>query len=284
MNEQTKRWYPLALVLAACAASLAVFDRLPDPMAVHWDIAGNPNGWMPRAAGAFISPGMMLIAWFSLRAAPLLDPRRANYERFTAAYELSVATLLVLVFVVHLVLLAIALGYPVPVNRLAPALIGAVFIIIGNVIPRARSNFMFGIRTPWTLSSDRVWARTHRLAGYTMTLAGGVMVLSALLTSAGLLGAIVVSAVVSALVAPAIYSYFTFRRAPMTSREPLQERSALTSRQDPYRTPTCRASRSSSSSGVRERSDAIQSWFPCTSGLGGVSPCGSLAWARTRRR
>jgi uncharacterized membrane protein len=212
MNDYIKRWYPAALVLAACAASLAVFNRLPDPMAVHWDLAGNANGWMPRSVGAFITPMIMIVAWFSLRVAPLLDPRRANYEKFTAAYELTVATLLVLVLVIHLVVLAIALGYNVPVQRLAPALLGVAFLVIGNVIPRARSNFMFGIRTPWTLSNDRVWARTHRLAGYTMTLAGAVMLLSAALLSPDLLGAVVVGAIVTALVAPAVYSYLTFRR------------------------------------------------------------------------
>ena len=212
MNDHLKRWYPLALVLAACAASLAVFSRLPDPMAVHWDLDGIPNGWMPRAVGAFITPMIMIVAWFGLRVAPLLDPRRANYEKFTAAYDLTVFTLLALVFVMHLVVLAIALGYHVPVNRLAPALIGVVFLVIGNVMPRARSNFMFGIRTPWTLSNERVWARTHRLAGYTMTAAGIVMILSAALLSPDLLGAVVVTAVVTALVAPAVYSYLTFRR------------------------------------------------------------------------
>jgi hypothetical protein len=72
----------------------------------------------------------------------------------------------------------------------------------GNVMLRARSNFMFGIRTPWTLSNDDVWARTHRFAGYTMTSAGLVMILSAAFVPPDILGAVVVSAIVAALVAP----------------------------------------------------------------------------------
>jgi immunity protein, SdpI family len=212
MNDYIKRWYPAALALAACAVSLAVFDRLPDSMAVHWDLAGNPNGWMPKTVGAFITPGIILVSWLTLRLAPLIDPRRPNYEKFTSAYDLTVAALLAMVFVMHLVLLAVALGYPLPVVRIAPALIGAVFVVVGNVMPRARSNFMFGIRTPWTLSNERVWARTHRLAGYTMTGAGVVMILSAALLPPDLLGAVIVAAIVAALVAPAVYSYLTFRR------------------------------------------------------------------------
>jgi uncharacterized membrane protein len=212
MNDYIKRWYPAALALTACAVSLAVFDRLPDSMAVHWDLAGNPNGWMPKSVGAFITPVIILVSWLTLRLAPLIDPRRPTYEKFTGAYDLTVAALLAMVFVMHFVLLAVALGYPLPVARIAPALIGAVFVVVGNVMPRARSNFMFGIRTPWTLSNERVWARTHRLAGYTMTGAGGVMILSAALLSPDLLGAVIVAAIVAALVAPAVYSYLTFRR------------------------------------------------------------------------
>ena len=212
MNDSVKRWYPIPLALIASACSLAVFDRLPDPMVVHWDLAGNPNGWMPRLLGAFITPVIMLFAWLILRVAPRLDPRRANYEKFAGTYELSVAALLGLAFALHLTLLAVALGYRVPIARIVPALVGLLFLVIGNVMPRARSNFMFGIRTPWTLSNDRVWARTHRLAGYTMTAAGVVMIVAARFASTDMLGAVLVTAVIAALVAPTVYSYLTFRR------------------------------------------------------------------------
>ena len=212
MNDYVKRWYPIPLALIAAACSLAVIDRLPDPMVVHWDLAGNPNGWMPRSVGAFITPVIMLVPWLMLRVVPRLDPRRANYQKFTGAYDRSAAAMLGLVFVLHLVLLAAALGYRVPIARIAAALGGVLFLVVGDVIPRVRSNFMFVIRTPWTLSSDRVWARTHRLAGYTMTAAGGVMMLSARFASTEILGAVVMTAVIAALVAPAVYSYLTFRR------------------------------------------------------------------------
>jgi Predicted integral membrane protein len=216
MIDHLKRWYPVVLVIVSAAASLAVFDRLPEQIAVHWDLAGNPNGWMPRAVGAFATPALLLFAWAMLRVAPTIDPRRENYDRFGAAYDIVVAALLIPVFLLHFVLLAIALGYPVPMARLAPALLGAMFVVIGNVMPRARSNFMFGIRTPWTLSNDRVWARTHHLAGYTMTVAGLVMLVAAALAPAGALQVIIISAIAAALLAPAVYSYLTFRRETIT--------------------------------------------------------------------
>ena len=103
---------------------------------------------------------------------PRIDPRAENYARFGEAYEVIVASVLVLLLVTHGIMLAVALGYHVSVARIVPALVGALFVVIGNMMPLVRPNWWFGIRTPWTLSNDRVWARTHRLAGYCMT-AGG---------------------------------------------------------------------------------------------------------------
>ena len=207
-----RRWYPIVLALAGVAASLAVFDRLPDPMAIHWSLDGAANGWMPRAVGAFIAPALLLVSWGLLRGAPTLDPRRENFAKFAGAYDTTVAALLTLGFVVHLIVLALGLGYQVSIGRVGPALVGVVFIIVGNVMPLARSNFMFGVRTPWTLSNERVWARTHRLAGYTMTIAGLVIVAIALLLPPGLIGAVFVACIGAALAAPVVYSYLTWKR------------------------------------------------------------------------
>jgi uncharacterized membrane protein len=216
MNDSLKRWYPIGLVVAACAASLMVYNRLPEQITVHWDLAGNPNGWMSRPIGAFITPIILLVAWAAMRAAPAIDPRRDNYERFGAAYDTVIAALLFPVFAIHLALLAVALGYPVPIARLAPAFMGTMFLVVGNVMPRARSNFMFGIRTPWTLSNDRVWARTHRLAGYTMTAAGLMLIVAAAVAPIAAMQGVVISAVAAGLVTPAVYSYFAFRRETRT--------------------------------------------------------------------
>jgi uncharacterized membrane protein len=102
-----------------------------------------------------------------------------------------------------------------PLKRWYPvllALIGALYLVIGNVMPRTRFNWWFGVRTPWTLSSDRVWTRTHRLAGYSMTGAGLVMLLVAIALPAELGIPVAVAASIAAVAAPAVYSYLTWRR------------------------------------------------------------------------
>ena len=107
---------------------------------------------------------------------------------------------------------AVALGYQVAVSRLVPALVGVLFVVIGNVMPRMRPNWWFGVRTPWTLSNDRVWARTHRLAGFSMTAAGLVMIASAFVLPARLGLPVLIAATVAATIGPALYSYLTWKR------------------------------------------------------------------------
>jgi uncharacterized membrane protein len=212
MKALLDRWYPLLLALLAAAISLAVYPRLPEQMTTHWDANGDPNGWMPRAVGAFFVPAMILLLGGILRIAPRIDPRRENYARFRGAYESTIAAVLLLVFAVHLIVLAAALGHRPPVARLAPMLVGILLLFIGNVLPRARSNWLYGIRTPWTLSSDRVWERTHRIAGYAMTAAGLLVILASVLLPPPLGLYLVVGTALAATLGPAVYSYFIWKQ------------------------------------------------------------------------
>ena len=212
MRDTLKTWYPLLLALLGAGLSAAVYPRLPESMVVHWDLQGNPNGWMPRPVGALILPVMLVVLWQLFRLAPRLDPRQANYARFGEAYETVVAATLLLVLATHCIMLGMALGYHLPVRRLVCALVGALYLVIGNVMPRTRSNWTFGVRTPWTLTSDRVWTRTHRLTGYSMMLAGIIMLAGAFVLPADIGVIVTVGACVAAALGPAAYSYVVWRR------------------------------------------------------------------------
>jgi uncharacterized membrane protein len=83
------------------------------------------------------------------------------------------------------------------------------FMVIGNYFGKTRKNFFLGIRTPWTLASDEVWGRTHRLAGRLFILQGLIMFAGVLfeIPVAVLLGMVGVIVVV-----PVVYSYVVYRR------------------------------------------------------------------------
>lgn len=207
-----RRLYPLLLAALAAAVSAAVYDRLPASMAVHWGLDGNPDGWMPRPFGAFFVPVLMLLLAQLMRALPRLDRRSEQSLGTSSAYEIIVAATMLLLLACHLLVIAVALGHSVPIGRVVPALVGALFVALGSAMPRLRPNRWAGIRTPWTLSDDRVWARTHRLAGISMVGGGIVMILAALTLPVSLGLPVMLGAAVAALVGPVVYSYLTSRR------------------------------------------------------------------------
>jgi len=116
-----------------------------------------------------------------------------------------------MIAVLHIAMIGAGIGWKVPMERLAPLMAGALFLVLGNVLPRARSNWMFGIRTPWTLTNDRVWERTHRMGGVVFVIAGLLLMLMALVApSAGVPVIVAVSVLVA--VVPIAYSYYAWRQ------------------------------------------------------------------------
>jgi len=205
-----RKWYPWVLVAAALAFSFAVFGRLPERLPTHWHARGVVNGWSSRALGAWLMPGIMAAMALVLPLLPNIDPRQVNFEKFRGTYDLVINAIITMVGVIHVAMLGAGLGWPVSMERITPLMVGGLFLILGNVMPRARPNWMFGIRTPWTLSNDRVWERTHRLGGYLFVGAGLLLLLSAALPAAAL--PVVIIGVVVVAVTPLVYSYVAWRQ------------------------------------------------------------------------
>ena len=206
-----RKWYPAIILAGAFLFSAIVYARLPATLITHWGVNGEPNGYSSRSVGAFILPAMGLALWVLMRGLPLIDPRRANYAKFEGTYDLMINLAVTLLVVVHVATLGRALGWPLPdALRTSAAVVGVVTLILGNVLPRARSNWWFGIRTPWTLSSDTVWTRTQRVGGYLFTAAGLITLLSALLPPVASFILLIASVGVASL-GSAVYSYFIWR-------------------------------------------------------------------------
>jgi uncharacterized membrane protein len=176
-----RKWIPLLIVAAAFIASAIVYPRLPEIIPTHWSgLDAQPDGWSSRAVGAWLMPAILLGMWGLLRVLPKIDPRGSNYAKFGGAFEGIIISVMLFMLGMHVIILRAALGHPAPMQRVVPLGIGVLFVVIGNLLPRARPNWFVGIRTPWTLSSDRVWEKTHRFGGRVFVAAGIVIVLGAL--------------------------------------------------------------------------------------------------------
>jgi len=191
--------------------SLFVYRKLPDQVAIHWNALGQADGYASKAMAAFGLPALLLLAHLIVRYALLYDPKRENQAPVMRLLSLWIVP--VLSCVLTPVTLLIAMDTPIAIERLGPVLVGAVFLLIGNYLPKSRQNYTIGIKLPWTLHDADNWNRTHRMAGPLWMVCGVLMMLSALLdfeSTPWLIGLIVALPLSMALI-PILYSFFLYR-------------------------------------------------------------------------
>ena len=161
----------LVMLGLQCITSFLLYPSLPDRLPTHWNIHGQVNGTMPKMQGLLVTLGINLGLYVLLLAIPYLDPKR-KIEQFRNTYgwiRLSVHIFMALLF---LAIMAYPLGYRIPMDRIVPALVSILIIILGNFMGKMRPNYFVGIRTPWTLESPVVWQKTHRISGPIWVAAG----------------------------------------------------------------------------------------------------------------
>ena len=209
-------WIVVGLVVGACLfASCAMLGALPDQVATHWNLAGQPNGWMDKLPAVMFLPALMLGLALLLDFLPRLDPRRANILKFEKEYEQFILALLFLLALLHLGLLSWAAGLEVPPVVLLCVGLALTFLALSRLLGAAQPNYFIGIRTPWTLEDDQNWQATNRLAARLYIWSVPVSLLGLLIPGAAPLF-LLLAGLGPALIACA-YSYLSFAggtRAP----------------------------------------------------------------------
>lgn len=205
----------IVLVLAMASISMVVGRGLADGilLPVHWGLSGEPDGYASKWVGLFMPAGMTALIAALFYFLPALEPRRRNLDRSEGLYLWGWASLLLLGVALQLVMLSEALGWGLPVNRIVVGAIGIMFVMIGNQLGKSRSMYMVGIRTPWTLASEEVWIKTHRLGGKLMALAGLAVLGAALIGfPPDRLMLVMGVGLGAAAIVPVVYSYLLWRR------------------------------------------------------------------------
>jgi uncharacterized membrane protein len=162
----------IGLVMVAFVITIYFYPQMPEKMAMHWNAKGQVDGYTNKNSGIFLMPFMMAGIAILLYFIPCLDPRRRNIERFRPYYEGFIVVLSVFLLAVQYQVILWNLGIKLSPNIFMPVAVGLLFFYIGFLCEKAKSNWFIGIRTPWTLSSDRVWEKTHRLGGILFKITG----------------------------------------------------------------------------------------------------------------
>ncbi len=170
------RYGIIGVLLLTLAITILSYPSLPEMIPSHWNTAGEVDGYLPKIWGVLIIPLLMvpLTALFFLL--PRIDPLKENYRKFRPYYDGFILVFLVFFLVVQVQIILWGLGYQISPNLLIPPLTGALFIYIGFLVEHAEQNWFVGIRTPWTLSSEKVWKKTHALGGTLFKVAGVIAI------------------------------------------------------------------------------------------------------------
>ena len=193
------------LCLLPIVFGVALWDQLPDPMPTHFGANGEPDGWSSKPFAVFGLPLFLAAMEWVCLFASAADPRRKN---------LSPKVLTLMLYLVPVIGLfacgatyAIALGIDLSISLIMSLLIGVMFIVIGNYLPKCRQTYTLGIKLPWTLASEENWNMTHRFGGKVWVVCGIVTMATAILGSFWLL----IGVLVVAVAAPTLYSYLYYR-------------------------------------------------------------------------
>lgn len=162
----------LLLIAAACAALVYCWHLLPTQVPVHWNIEGQVDGYAARAVMWVLGPGGMALFALVGLALPVLSPRRFGMTEFLSTYYYLAGLVVCMLGYVFALMLIAGTGGEVSMLRAVPAGLFLLLILMGNPMGKVRRNFYVGVRTPWTLASERVWYATHRVAARLMVVSG----------------------------------------------------------------------------------------------------------------
>lgn len=206
-----------AVIAVMLVASTWAYATLPADaqVPIHWGVDGQPDGFADKALGLFLLPGITVLVALLLAVVPRIEPRRANLERSVKAYAATWIGVVLLLGGLHLLAIAVTMGATLDLSRIVMGGTGALFVVIGNYLPKVRPNYLMGIRTPWTLASDLAWTRTHRMGGRLFVVEGLILVGAAIVGVPGAwMAVLLIGLIVVLLVAMFAYSYRAWRDDP----------------------------------------------------------------------
>ena len=193
------------IILLPIVIGLVFWEQLPETMATHWGTDNEPNGFNSKPMTVFGIPGIMAAIHVFCLIITYADPKKSNIgtKAIGIVYWIIPAVSVIVMGMTYIY----ALGTEVNIGMICCLLIGVLMVVLGNYLPKAKQNYTFGYKIPWTLNSEENWNRTHRLAGWLMVAAGIILMINAFFLSEWVF--VILFAVA---LAPIVYSYILYRK------------------------------------------------------------------------
>lgn len=172
---------PILLILFSVISSGIMFSNMPERIPIHWNFKGEIDNWESSLNHVLIMNIVIIGIYLLFIFLPYIDPRKKRYEQFKKIYHIFKNIILVFMVGIFFLTNLNAMSYNININVCIPLAVGILFIIIGNYMGKIKTNWFMGIRTPWTLSSEEAWNKTHRLGGKLFILSGFLIAIDGLL-------------------------------------------------------------------------------------------------------
>jgi uncharacterized membrane protein len=183
---------------------------MPEKMASHWNAKGEVDGYLPRFLGLFLFPFIYAGIALLLVTVPRIDPLKANIEEFRRYYDWFIIIFSIFFLSLYLQTILWNLGIQISPSILLPISIGILFFHVGILCEKSKRNWFIGIRTPWTLSSDKVWEKTHKIGGKLFKISGIITILGAFIHQYGFI--LILMPIISVTIYSIVYSYFEYQK------------------------------------------------------------------------
>ncbi len=199
----------LLIILLSFAVGIYLYPQMPEKMASHWNISGEVDGYAPKFWGLFLMPFVLIGFFLLFILIPKIDPFKANFEKFRKYFDAFMVFLILFFFYLHFLTLFWNLGFRFNFSQFLSPAFGMLLYCSGFLMEKTKRNWFVGIKTPWTISSERVWDKTHQVGGKLFKISGGVALLGMLFQDYAIFFTVIPVALVSLYLC--VYSYFEYQ-------------------------------------------------------------------------
>ena len=162
----------ILFIILLFSINIYFYFILPNNIITHWNADGSPNGYMSKFWGLFLLPFITSGIFLLFMIIPKIDPLKKNIEKFRYVFNSFVLVFILFMFYIDILSLIYNLGYSFNMSRMFLPALGFLFIYLGIIMKNIKQNWFIGIRTPWTLSNEKVWDKTHNLGSKLFQISG----------------------------------------------------------------------------------------------------------------
>lgn len=206
-QNNRKTWFVFFLTLVTAILSL---NFLPDQLPIHFNSQGVPDNFAGKWS-IFLAPAVILIILFLAEILRDIDPKSKNYKKFEEYYYGIHFAVSLLMFFIQFYIITYVSGFKIEINKLIYPLIALLFIFIGNILPKFKHNYFVGIRTSWTIASEKVWYLTHRFSGK-LFVSTGIVLLFLSLFVRKYLQIFLILIIAFLVLLPILFSYYSYQK------------------------------------------------------------------------